>query len=204
MAQAVATDASGNIYITGYFQQDSISFGSYTFQSGFCSGSMFLTKYDANGNVLWAKNPFGEARANSIALDSYGNIYVTGYFVNVISFGTCSLHTATYTQDFFTVKFNSAGIAIWAKNSSGGAYGQSIAVDTYGNSVVTGYHVKDTISFDSVTLIRPTGNQMDFFITKYDPDGNTLWAKSASNMNNFVSGNKCGIINNSCTEITGC
>jgi len=53
---STCTDASGNVYVTGTFQSTSVTFGAFTLTSA-SGGDMFIVKYDALGNVLWAKNP---------------------------------------------------------------------------------------------------------------------------------------------------
>jgi hypothetical protein len=79
--QSTATDAFGNVYVTGYFSSPSITFGSTTLiNTGIAS--IFIVKYDALGNVLWAKGvgSTGDDRGIGIATDAFGNIYVTGIF----------------------------------------------------------------------------------------------------------------------------
>lgn len=55
--QSVATDAGGNTIVTGYFTSPSIIFGTITLTNPNNLGyaDFFLVKYDAGGNVLWAK-----------------------------------------------------------------------------------------------------------------------------------------------------
>lgn len=76
-----ACDHSGNLYFTGQYSGHYLTFGSDTLAVN-DSGSMFLIKYDNDGNQLWAK---GGDRCNydealSIAIDPIDNIYLTGTF----------------------------------------------------------------------------------------------------------------------------
>src|SRR6266478_3524366 len=89
----ITTDAGGNVYAAGYFISSSIAFGTTTLanvQAG--NSDIFLVKYDASGNVLWAKSAgsTGYDSGNGISTDSGGNVYVTGYFdgTSSITFGT--------------------------------------------------------------------------------------------------------------------
>src|ERR1035437_9994737 len=59
LGQSVSTDASGNAFVTGYFQSPTIPFGSTTTLTNAGSSNIFLAKYDASGNVLWAKSAGG-------------------------------------------------------------------------------------------------------------------------------------------------
>ena len=72
-ATAIAVDAAGNVYVTGY---------SAVGGTGFMRTDYATLKYDPNGNLQWKKRTNGAAnsgeRATSLALDSLGNVYVTG------------------------------------------------------------------------------------------------------------------------------
>src|SRR5688572_21665726 len=56
--QSTSTDASGNVYVTGRFWSSSLVFGSDTLinEGGY---DIFVVKYSASGNVLWAKRAGG-------------------------------------------------------------------------------------------------------------------------------------------------
>lgn len=180
ISQGISTDDYGNVYITGYFGSPSITFGTTTLNSagGF---DIFVVKYDAFGNVLWAKSAggSGDDMGQGISADADGNVYVTGYFSNPsITFGTTTL-TCNGHNDVFIAKYNSSGNLIWVK-SVGGFYwdvGISIVVNKNGNIYATGSFNSGSITFDSITLIN-SGNST-IFIVKYDALGNVLWAKSA-------------------------
>src|SRR4051812_41615101 len=56
----VCTDAAGNVFETGRYTSDSITFGSYNlFNASAGSMDIFVVKYDASGNVLWATSAGG-------------------------------------------------------------------------------------------------------------------------------------------------
>jgi len=181
-ATSVAVDASGNPYITGYFESDTLYIGSDTLiGSGW--DNVFLVKYDTNGNVLWSKNPKGtfSDQAYSIAMDTIGNFYVAGYFnSSTIIFGSDTL-TSSGGDDIFLVKYNTGGNVIWAKSARTNETYYDIvlptAVDASGNTFVAGYFNNDTLIFGSDTLMSAGGD--DIFLVKYDTGGNVLWAKSA-------------------------
>jgi len=179
-AYSVTVDGSGNIYLTGYFTSSSIIFGSDTLTNA-GSSDIFLAKFDAGGNVLWAKSFGGtdEDYSESVAIDSSGNIFVTGYFKSpTISFGSYTLTNAG-SSDIFLAKYDVAGNVLWAKRVGGVKWeaGRSVAVDVSGNIFMTGYFESSSIDFGAYTLTNAGGS--DIFIAKYDADGNVLWAHSA-------------------------
>ncbi len=182
--KSICTDASGNVYVTGYFESPNITFGSTTLTSaGWVD--IFVVKYDAAGNVLWATSAGGtnNEEGKSICTDAGGNVYVTGYFNSPsITFGSTTLiNTGSY--DIFVVKYDAAGNVLWATNAGGTGYddGTSIATDAGGNVYVAGYFWSPSITFGSTTLTND--GWVDLFVVKYDAAGNVLWATDAGGTN---------------------
>ena len=200
----IATDGSGNVYVVGWFWSTSIAFGSITLTNagGTIPVDLFVAKYDPNGNVLWARRAGGSGVdvANRVAADAGGNIWVTGRFrSSSISFGSTTLNNIG-SDDIFVVKYDPGGNALWAKVAGGNGIDEAfgIAVDPGGNTYITGEHGSDVLAFSSTITLANTGNY-DFFIAKYDPNGNVLWAKGATGTGREVaygvaadaSGNVC-------------
>src|SRR5713101_3673598 len=83
----IAADASGNVYVTGFFS------GTATFGSTNLSSSgledIFVAKYDAAGTLQWARQAGGSAydEGLGIAVDGTGNVFVIGFFQGNASFG---------------------------------------------------------------------------------------------------------------------
>ncbi|MFA5782131.1 MAG: SBBP repeat-containing protein, partial [Bacteroidales bacterium] len=179
-ANSVAVDTSGNTYVAGLFFSSTLSFGSTTLTNA--GGiDIFLAKYDANGNVLWAKSAGGVDYddAYSVAADASGNIYVAGVFSSpTLSFGSTTLTNAG-GYDIFLTKYDAGGNVLWAKSAggTGNDLAYSVAVDTSGNIYVAGYFRSPTIAFGITTLTN--AGSRDIFLAKYDAAGNVFWAKSA-------------------------
>jgi hypothetical protein len=197
---SVSADASGNVFFTGYFYSPTITFGSITLINADTSTTddgfddVFVAKYDANGNVLWAKCAGGinYDEGYSVSADANGNAFVAGYFYSTaITFGTTTLinaDTAGITQDVFIAKYDANGNVLWAKRAGGINYdeGYSVSADANGNVYLTGYFYSPTITFGNTTLTNAdtSGNSDDLFIVKYDLNGNILWAKRAGGLKN--------------------
>ncbi len=182
VANSIATDSYGNIYVTGTFTSPVLSFGTISLVS---SGNedIFIAKYDANGNVLWAKSAGGTYwdRSTSITVDAFDNIYVTGCFESdTLYFDNDTLVNLYYGMDLFIAKYDSSGNVLWAKRDGiGASQPNAITTDISGNVYLTGGYYSAIIVFGSDTLnnLSLGGNGYDVFTVKYDNSGNVLWAR---------------------------
>jgi hypothetical protein len=183
---SIAVDANGNVYVTGYFESDSLTLDSITLRSA-GGEDIFVVKYDSNGKVLWARRAGGseDEYARDIAVDARGNVYVIGEFKSDgLTLGSTTLRRKGEgdffrRSDIFIVKYDPNSQVLWAKSVGGDddEYAKSIAVDAGGNVYVTGKFESDTLTFGPITLRNVGG--LDIFLVKYDPNGQVFWAKSA-------------------------
>ncbi|MCX6270792.1 MAG: SBBP repeat-containing protein [Bacteroidetes bacterium] len=181
---SVATDASGNCYVTGYFWAPSLTFGSVTLTTA-DNGEIFLLKFNSQGDIIWGKSAGGPLTDNgcSVAVDASGNVYVSGIFYSpAIMFDSIFLTNASFSginDDLFLAKYDAEGNVLWAR-SAGGTYideARGVAVDGSGNAYITGIFNNPTLVFGSTVLSN--AGQDDLFVTMYDANGNIKWAKSA-------------------------
>ncbi len=198
LGTAATSDASGNIYVTGDFQSGTLSFGSKTVTNADTFfRSVFLTKYDASGNVLWARSFGGDDDdlAAAVTTDVWGNVYLTGTFrSSSLIIGSTTLINKS-GKDIYLIKYNSSGNVIWAKSTGGASaspYNRDVScvtTDNSGNVYIAGYF-DDTMTFDSHTLVHELLG-FDIFFTKYDSAGNVVWVKQTrgtSGGGDFVGG----------------
>ncbi len=193
-SRSIATDANGNVLVIGHFTSPTITFGTTTLINTNAFSDIFIVKYDANGNVLWAKSASGKTQDTGIGIttDANGNILVTGGFTSyTITFGITTLSNADTSlggADIFIVKYDTNGNVLWAKSAGGNysEFGTSVATDANGNVLVTGFFSSDTITFGIDTLTNAGAN--DIFVVKYNASGNMLWAKSAGGIEAENSG----------------
>ncbi len=186
----ITSDINGNAYVTGTFDSDTLIFDNDTVYNaggnncGTNCPNIFIAKYDASGNTVWAKREGNTdfAYSDGITSDVSGNILITGGFDTSITFGSITL---TGFADIFVTKYNSSGNVLWAKCAGGAGieYGQSISTDLNNNVVITGIFGSPSFMYGSTLLTNFNNSNYDLFTAKYDSLGNILWAKSAGGNN---------------------
>ena len=212
VAHAVATDASGNIYVTGGFGE-TVSFGTTNLTSG-PDGDVFVAKVNSSGQVLWVAQGRGTDSygniGNSIAVDSSGNVYAGGRFTGLLDFGTTNLNSGYFTWfDAFLVKFDSGGRCLWAWQGNSGesshTYCSAVAVDSNGEVVISG-HYRYRIYFRSVGEDEdgPLSNTESAFVAKFNGAGQRQWVREiASYAQNWHEANALAIDANRNIYVTG-
>ncbi len=137
VANALAVDAGGNVYVTGG------SVGSGT------DYDYATIKYDANGNPLWVarynRPGNGTDVANALTVDAGGNVYVTG---GSVGSGT--------DYDYATIKYDTNGNPLWVTRYNGPVNGYdqatALAVDANGHVYVTGNSTGPNFGDDYTTI----------------------------------------------------
>lgn len=186
-SHSIAVDKSGNVYTTGYFGGTADfdpGVGSFPLSSN-GNYDVFLSKLDASGNFSWAKQ-FGNSNFDSgysVAVDSSGNVYMTGVYEGTVDFdpgvGVCNFTTNIGDRDIFITKFDTYGAFIWAKQI--GEYGFEVAfgitVDDRKNVYTTGqYGLTDFDPGVSTYSLAAVANEQ-VFVSVLDSTGAFVWAK---------------------------
>jgi len=144
---AIAADASGNSYVAGTtLGSFPVTPGAYdtTYNGG--QDDVFVAKFDTSGSLLWSTYLGGPTyeTALGIAVDSAGNVYVTGQAGGAFPTTAGAYQTAYHggTYDAFVTKLNASGSAIIYSTYLGGSAddygGLNIAVDASGNAYIGG------------------------------------------------------------------
>jgi|GEM_PF-3513360 len=185
---AIAADEYGNCYATGVFGAPSATFGSYTLTTTQME-SIFLVKYDQNGNVVWAENSTGSPPSSSynehvqdIYIDNNGNAILCGNVGDqYMSIGGSAVNNSAFysgtNASMFLAKFDSSGSLLWSITAadptciSCSAIGNSVVTDAANNVYVVGDNSGYFLKFDTTTLIGSN------FFAKYSSDGTFIWAK---------------------------
>lgn len=149
-ARAIVTDASGNVYITGYSAGPSANYDVVTIMYNPAGVQQWATRFNGTAN--------GFDEGYDIAVDGSGNVYVTG--------GTT---TTTSNADYITLKYNPAGVQQWAtsysNNNNNTECAYAITLDATGNVYITG------------TSFGPSANDNDIATIKYNNNGVQQWAR---------------------------
>jgi hypothetical protein len=161
----------GNIYSVGAYYGSSL-FGSVILQTPPAVYRGYVSKSNASGTVLWAKD-FGNNVVQVVAAPQ-GNIYVSGYFSGTENFGGISLTATNPNYDLFVLKLNTNGDVLWAKNFQG-TTSSAMVSDASGNIYLGGTFYGST-AFGAFT-INTSGLPSDMFLAKLDPAGTALWAQ---------------------------
>jgi streptogramin lyase len=199
----IATDSSGNVFVTGYY---SAALTLYNTGGGtgatlaFTGGAdCFVAKYSSAGAVVWAAQITGTTtsfdRGNGVATDSSGNVFVTGNYGAALTLyntgggtgATLPWSGSAGTYDCFLAKYSSTGSVLWAAQiaSTGGEAGLGVATDSSGNVFVTGNYgtaltLYNSGATQSKTLPLPVGGCC--FVAKYSSNGSSvIWASQIAN-----------------------
>jgi hypothetical protein len=150
---AVATDAAGNVYMTGSYSGSFTPAGSSVALTSAGGSDIFVAKYARSGAFQWAVS-LGGAQDDSgrgVAVDSAGNVFVVGNYRGSVAFGSTVLTMpAGNNQDAFVAKLDANGNALWAKNG----------LTTAGSTLVSGVSLLWTIPETHTSGARtaaPTG-----------------------------------------------
>lgn len=181
-------DALGNIYVIGTFNSDSISFGGTKLINQGVQ-DIFFVKYDASGNIIWAKSAGGTAldASYSIVVETNGNFYLSGLFNSPsISFGNITL-TNSGNDNHFIAKYNSSGNFLWVNQITGGSLSVG-GLDSSEHLYLMGGFTGATFTLGTTTLNNASSGTSDIILAKFDTAGSVIWLKrEGSNGNDGIS-----------------
>ncbi len=208
----VATDESGNIYITSAYRQPTMSIGTTTLTNTSTAGStydIYVAKYDPSGTPVWASSVGGAGNDYSygITVASTGKVYITGSF-NSLSMPVGSsivsnpyavtTTTGTDTPLAYIAKFDAVtGAPLWgevggAADCNRGSFGVGLAHDNAGNVYLTGGFANASITWGATTITRPhpafTSNRLSLYLVQYSASDVATWNKCISSDTGNVFG----------------
>ncbi|MEZ0275312.1 MAG: SBBP repeat-containing protein [Roseimicrobium sp.] len=174
----VATDKAGNAYVTGHFQStDAVADGKTLPNAG--DYDIFVAKYDPSGALLWIRTAGGKGYdyGHGIALDSHGDVLVTGAVTGESKFGDNVVPGAG--RPIFCAKYDANGTLKWVKASEGkdSSSGHGVALDGSDNIYLAG-STSGTGTFGSLPLSTAKGSFT--LLIKLNPDGEAQWIRTCA------------------------
>ncbi|MBN2725421.1 MAG: hypothetical protein JXR95_15255 [Deltaproteobacteria bacterium] len=169
----LVVDLHDKVIISGnYF--GGITLGSHILDSP--SGpDVYFAKFDSSGSFIWAKSSDDSngKSGSSLSVDSSDNIYASGSFSGSAEFDGYSV-TSNGGHDVYVLKMNTDGTALWLKSGggSGSEVGANVSASPSGFLYVTGVF-NTSADFDG-NPITSNGAE-DWYLIKYDSDGNLIW-----------------------------
>jgi len=186
----VAADSSSNVYITGGTKGD---------LGGSNAGGYdgWVAKYDGQGNQQWVKKlgTPGDDKSWGVAVDSNGNIYITGDTTGSLGGSNAG------GSDAWVAKYDNNGDRLWIQQlgTAGDDNSYGVAIDGSDNIYITGGTTGN--------LAGSNAGDYDAWVAKYDGQGNKLWVKqlgtseedkswgiAASDSNVYITGRTKGVL----------
>ncbi len=170
IGRSVASDANGNVVIAGHTN------GLFAAPGGEVTTKVFIAKYSGSGVRTWVRdvieygaNTGGEDHA-SVAVDRDRNIYVAGE-----TRSTWPAQTQIGRDDAYVAKYDPDGNLLWARQFGSTDHDEvgGLAVDANGNAFVVGH------SNGQLPEQSEVHRGQDFFIAKFDTNGNRQWIRQS-------------------------
>jgi len=158
VSNRVVTDAAGNVYLTGWTSGD---------LGGANAGIVkaWVAKYDSSGNQLWLQqigtNTYDYS--NDVAVDSTGNVYLTGLTSGDLG-GT--------NAGAWVAKYDPQGNQLWLQLSLQ-QFGFPYSQASYG------------VTVDAAGNVYSVSKNDDIWVAKYDSEGNQIWLQNFENLTEY-------------------
>ncbi len=181
----ITADSDGNVYVTGFTYSSNFPTANAAQATYGDLGDGFVSKFDTSGSLLWSTflGGAGLDQGNGIALDSSGNVYVTGATESA-GFPSSNGWDMTYNGhgDAFAAKFSNSGTLTSSTFLGGSAHdeGVAIAAPDGGHVFLTGYTKSGDLPTENAWDAAYDGHGCaDSFVMKLDSAGSpTLIARS--------------------------
>ena len=170
-----AVDASGNIYLTGDFDNivdfDPGEGKELIDPAGGTDG--YILKLDKDQKFVWVRHLDGVERSEqlpaSIALDADGSILVSGEFTDQTNFNPLGSDGVVDAvgRDGYLVKFDNNGTFQWVHHLAGARETEvlSVSIDKNNDYYITGFY-EGIVEFGDGVVSQSAGNSEDIFLQK--------------------------------------
>lgn len=184
---AITTDVSGNIYLTGHLWDDvdfdpGVGVATLSSPGNF---DAFVCKLDLNGQYIWARqlgNVDTDDDGHSITVDASENVYFAGQFNGPLVWkkGATEAGKAGTGASAFLAKLDQTGNYVWTRQTAAftNIRTANVVLDQDGN-VFLSTHFSDTADFapGAATLLLTSNGSRDIALSKFDSAGTHLWTK---------------------------
>ncbi len=181
--QRMVADNEGNIYIAALYGGNKVKVGDQILESNSADdkGDAVIIKVSPSGAVLWTYSLVntGKATVSDIAVDGYGNIFVTGAFNKTVKVGSKTM-PVDKTNDgeaaLYVLKLRKDGTAVRAWEVAAiGATGGGLAIDSKNNVIVTGLLDGDATLTWEGDAVGDFQNTAQLLVAKYTNNGTPVW-----------------------------
>jgi hypothetical protein len=202
-ASDIAVDASGSVFVTGWFNGTADLGGGPLASAG--EGDVYVARYSgADGAHLWSRRYGGtmDEESRALAVDGSGGVFVTGWFTGPADFGGDPLVPAGLFDVFLAKLSGADGTHLWSRGFGGSDFdlSEALAVDAKGNVFLNGcFHA--TGDYGGAALV--SAGLSDVFLAKYSgADGSHLWSRRFGGTS-FDEGYGVAVDRNGNVAITG-
>jgi hypothetical protein len=180
-ANAVTTDAGGNVYVTGSYQ-GTLTLEGRTIVSQNSSSDIFIAKFDAAGGLQWLRSAGGSFEDSGIDLVFHnGHLLVTGVYRGVANFQSFQLNSLASRNDVFLARLEASTGDFLNVYTAGGALDDavsSLALDRTNEQLWLTGSFEVTANFDNLSLT--SNGSRDVFIARFSLQSNTFnWVEKA-------------------------
>lgn len=193
----ISFDHSGNLLIAGDFN-NTVDFdptSNIINETSLGARDIFFAKYDLMGNLIFVKTISGASDQiiRGIKEDSLGNIYLIGLFYGQTDFDPSSSSynlTSIGLNDIFFAKYTSTGDLVYAKQLGNNAQEDVNDLFVNNNEITLVGMFQSSFDFDpsatSDSIINPSNNFSNGFISKYSSNGDFIFARSIEGDGNNI------------------
>jgi len=168
---ALAVDpTTGDVVASGFYDKQA-QFGEQILVANTSDRDVFVARFNANGQVLWARRAGGvhDDNVSDLAIDATGHIYLTGSFIGVINLAeNFSIQSLNGIPDFYLLRYAPDGTPLLARSMGGALQEQATGIAIHGESITVCGYFEGSMTIDGHSLSANAG-QVRAFLAAFDP-----------------------------------
>ncbi|MDZ4679537.1 MAG: T9SS type A sorting domain-containing protein [Saprospiraceae bacterium] len=170
-SEALAVDpATGDVVASGFYDKQA-QFGDQTLVANTSDRDVFVTRFNADGQVLWARRAGGvhDDNVSDIAIAATGHIYLTGSFIGVMNLADgFSIQSLNGIPDFYLLRYAPDGTPLLARSMGGALQEQATGIAIHGETITISGYFEGSMTIDGFSLTTNNG-QVRAFLAAFDP-----------------------------------